>query len=61
MGQDPLELSSYENHDYQIRPELREYFGRLPIHVKTVILASGAEITTLGELMQIAEHLKKEG
>lgn len=61
MGRDPLERSSYENHDYQIRPELREYFGRLPIHVKTMILASGAEITTLGELMEIAEHLKKEG
>lgn len=59
MEQKDFTLSSFENHDYQISPGLREYFGRLPLSVKTAILESGAEITTLGELMQIAEHLKR--
>jgi len=42
---------------YQNNPELREYFENLPIDVKNRILESGVEISTLGELMQAAEHI----
>ena len=41
-------------------PGFREYFESLPIQVKNRILESGVEISTLGELMQIAEHFKAE-
>ena len=54
-------LTAFENHDFQIKPVFREYFNSLPVHVRALILESGAEITSLGELMQIAEHLKKDG
>lgn len=44
---------------YENNSDLREYFQSLPVQVKSQILKSGAEISTLGELMQIAEHLKE--
>ena len=37
-------------------PALSPYFNSLPVAVREIILDSGAEITTLGELQQIAEH-----
>ena len=42
---------------YENNPDLRYYFESLPIDVKNKILDSGAEICTLGELKQVAEHL----
>ncbi len=44
---------------YENNPDLREYFESLPIEVKNQILESGVEISTLGELMQVAEHIKE--
>jgi hypothetical protein len=43
---------------YENNPDLREYFEALPIDTKNRILESGVEISTLGELMQVAEHVK---
>lgn len=45
---------------YENNPQLRNYFESLPIFVKNRILESGAEISTLGELMQVAEHMKRD-
>lgn len=45
---------------YLKNDDLREYFISLPPIVQDQIVISGAEICTLGELMQIAEHFKAE-
>lgn len=45
---------------YENNPDLRYYFENLPIAVKNRILESGVEISTPGELMQVAEHFKAE-
>lgn len=37
---------------------MNEYFSSLPPRVRHQIEASEGEIATLGELMQIGEHLK---
>ena len=42
---------------YQNNPELRDYFNSLPSSVKMFLVETGAEISTLGELQQCAEHL----
>ena len=39
-------------------PALSPYCTSLPVAVREIILDSGAEITTLGELQQIAEHYR---
>lgn len=44
---------------YENNPDLRDYFESLPIEIKDQILKSGVEISTLGELMKVAEHLKQ--
>ncbi len=44
---------------YENNPDLRVYFENLPIDVKNRILESGVEISTLGELMQVAEHIRE--
>lgn len=44
---------------YQANPDLNAYFNSLPSHVQMFILQSDVEISTLGELMQVAEHLKE--
>ncbi len=46
---------------YENNPDLRYYFESLPIDVKNRILESGVEISTLGELMEAAEHIKEIG
>lgn len=43
---------------YENNPDLRDYYDSLPLEVKELILESGAEISTLGELMQVAEHFR---
>ena len=45
---------------YRNDPQLREYFFSLPYCVQQTLLGAGGEIATLGELMQIGEHLKKQ-
>lgn len=45
---------------YLTTPQLREYFASLPRYVQDFILDSKAQITTLGELMEVGEHLKKD-
>lgn len=46
--------------DYYItNPDLREYFLSLSPEVKDRILDSGVEISTLGELMKVAEHFEQ--
>ena len=45
---------------YLTTPQLREYFASLPRYVQDFILDSNAQITTLGELMEIGEHFKKD-
>ncbi|MCI9575219.1 MAG: hypothetical protein HFJ84_00815 [Clostridiales bacterium] len=45
---------------YTRNSELREYFSSLPKNVQDFILRSGAEISTLGELMEVGEHFKRE-
>ncbi len=46
--------------DYYLKnPDLCAYYCSLPKSVQHRLIASGAEICTLGELMQIAEHLKR--
>ncbi len=52
-GGDRMPDTFYENN-----PDLRDYFESLPIQIKNRILESGAEICTLGELMEVAEHFK---
>lgn len=44
---------------YENNPDLRDYFESLPIEIKNRILESKVEITTLGELMEAAEHFKQ--
>ena len=44
---------------YQAKSDLSAYFNSLPNHVQMFILQSNVEISTLGELMQVAEHLKE--
>lgn len=41
-------------------PEMQEYFYSLSPDVQNFIENSGAEITTLGELMEIGEHFEHE-
>ena len=41
-------------------PEMKEYFDSLPPETKSFIIQSGAEISTLGELMEIGEHFRHE-
>ena len=45
---------------YLKNDDLSEYFISLPPIVQDQIVVSGAEICTLGELMQVAEHFKAE-
>lgn len=42
---------------YKANPDLYEYFNSLPPAVQKQITESGAEISTLGELIQCAQHL----
>ncbi|MBC8584764.1 hypothetical protein [Youxingia wuxianensis] len=44
---------------YENNTDLKDYFHTLPPMVKTRIIESGIEVSTLGELMQIAEHFKE--
>ena len=44
---------------YENSPDLRDYFESLPIEIKDRILESGVEISTLGELMKVAEHFEQ--
>lgn len=44
---------------YESNPDLREYFNSLPGEIKNQILESGVEISTLGELMKVAEHFEQ--
>lgn len=46
---------------YENNPDLHYYFESLPIDIKNRILESGVEISTLGELMEVAEHIKATG
>lgn len=41
-------------------PGLENYFDSLPPDVQGKLLMSGKEITSLGEVMLIAEHLRGE-
>ena len=41
-------------------PRLEEYFRTLPPDVQAFLMASGRDICSLGELMQVGEHLRKE-
>ncbi len=43
---------------YRQNPDLREYYDGLPWHIQLALDRSGAEISTLGELKKVAEHLK---
>ena len=43
---------------YENDPDLRYYFESLPIDIKNRILESEVEISTLGELMEVAEHFR---
>ncbi|MEM0529534.1 MAG: hypothetical protein ACOX85_08420 [Candidatus Pararuminococcus gallinarum] len=45
---------------YRDNPDLREYFLSLPGYVRNELAASGVEITTLGELQECAELLRKD-
>lgn len=49
-----------EKSDYLANPALGEYFATLPPKVQNFIVDSKAEISTLGELMKIGEHFKRE-
>ncbi len=41
-------------------PRLEAYFRTLPPPVRAFLNASGKDICSLGELMQVGEHLRKE-
>ena len=41
---------------YTQNPDLSEYFLTLPKPVQKRLVESGVELSTLGELMQAAEH-----
>lgn len=43
-------------HYYQREPALRDYFNSLPPNVQQQIAAADAQISTLGELMEVAAH-----
>ena len=45
---------------YRDNPDLREYFLSLPGYVRNELAASGVGITTLGELQECAELLRKD-
>lgn len=45
---------------YEENPELREYFEALPQHVRVQLIESGVEISTLGELKQVATHMMEQ-
>jgi sulfur relay (sulfurtransferase) complex TusBCD TusD component (DsrE family) len=49
-----------EENYYESNPDLCGYFQSLPDEIQNRILQSGVEISTLGELMQVSEHLKSE-
>ena len=51
-------LMSANANFYLNDPALSPDFNSLPVAVREIILDSGAEITTLGELQQIAEHYR---
>lgn len=40
--------------------EIENYYNSLPPKIKSQILASNAEITTLGELMLVADHFNMQ-
>ncbi len=44
---------------YESNPQLREYFETLPECIRARLLNAGVEITTLGELKQVTEHLRE--
>ncbi|MCY1715300.1 hypothetical protein [Caproiciproducens galactitolivorans] len=46
---------------YETDPNLKNYFTSLPKDVQNRIKRSGVEISTLGELMEVGEHLKETG
>lgn len=48
-----------KEHAYEENPRLKEYFDSLPTDIKDRILDSEVEISTLGELMKVAEHFKE--
>ncbi|MFU0831386.1 MAG: Glycine dehydrogenase (aminomethyl-transferring) [Oscillospiraceae bacterium] len=48
-----------ETYYYESNPDLRDYFNSLPVDIKNQILQSGVEISTLGELMKVAEHFEQ--
>jgi hypothetical protein len=52
MDQDELKTA------YESDPNLRDYFDSLPTDVQGKILDSKVEISTLGELMKVAEHFQ---
>lgn len=39
---------------------MQAYFQSLPFKVRAILMRSNIEISTLGELMMVGEHLKKE-
>ncbi len=41
-------------------PKLEGYFRTLPPDVQAFIAGSGKDICSLGELMQVGEHFRKE-
>lgn len=43
---------------YFDNPELQDYFLSLPEPIRDRLNESGVEISTLGELKQIVEHMK---
>ena len=45
---------------YRDNPDLREYFLSLPGYVRNELASSDVEITTLGELQECAELLRKD-
>lgn len=45
---------------YLSNPDLSEYFQSLPVSVQEALSESDVEISTLGELMQCAEHMIKD-
>lgn len=51
-----LHASDLNVNFYIADSELRDYFCSLPLSVRYQILNSEAEICTLGELKQVAEH-----
>lgn len=39
---------------------MQAYFQSLPFKVRAILMRSNIEISTLGELMMVGEHLKNE-